>query len=317
MENHYFFFLQDFVNNSFKTPPINHDNISIAFQKTLKKDFTDNQLADLLIYAGYIPDIYQNDSSEETLFTKLVEVLVCEWACRMGFTSQYIKQKASYEDVNITINEKIIVCDAKSFRLGRSQKAPNVKDFLKLEDIRKWLTRHPKKLGGLVTYPCTHEWINKSDAYQYCSDKSAPTVMLPYKYLSFLLKYKNNYNTNDLEQLWNYNRIFPTILEKNMVGGNRNIYWLKIDTEIIRITKTSPKILDEYKAHSDSLINTCIKQNLLALQGKRYDIITEIQMSVDKETNLNTLKKDVITYRISTETRNLDELINRINKFRL
>lgn len=318
MEKHYFFLLQEVVDDAFKKfSTIDHDLISANFQSKLQKEFSDDQLADLLIYSGYIPDLYDNDSSQETLFSKLVEVLVCEWARRMGFSSRFIKQKASYEDVNITINGKVLVCDAKSFRLGRSQKAPNVKDFLKLEDIRKWLARYDNILGGLVTYPCTHEWSSSSDAYQYCSDKSAPTVMLPYKYLSFLLKYKNNFNTADLAALWDYNRIFPTTLQKKMQGGNRNAYWLKIDSEIVRITKTTPKELGKYISEADKLIRECILANLAILEKNKSDIISSINDSVNAETDINKLKRKIIEYKTAAETGTLTDLISRINNFRL
>lgn len=318
MGNHYFFLLQDIVNDSFnKYSTIDHDKISADFQTLLKKDFSDDDLADLLIYSGYIPDLYDNDSSQETLFSKLVEVLVCEWARRMGFESRFIKQKASYEDVNITINSKIVVCDAKSFRLGRSQKAPNVKDFLKLEDIRKWLSRYSNKLGGLVTYPCTHEWSTSSDAYQYCSDKSAPTVMLPYKYLSYLLKNKNKFDTKDLESLWDYNRIFPSALTKKMSGGNRTAYWAKIDTEIVRITKTTLPELRKYMNEADKLIHECILANLSILEQNKRDIIQQINISVNAENDINNLKKELIAYRTNSETGTLNDLISRIKNFRL
>lgn len=304
MEKHYFFLLQEVVDDAFKKfSTIDHDLISTNFQSKLQKEFSDSQLADLLIYSGYIPDLYDNDSSQETLFSKLIEVLVCEWARRMGFSSHFIKQKASYEDVNITINGKVLVCDAKSFRLGRSQKAPNVKDFLKLEDIRKWLARYDNKLGGLVTYPCTHEWSSSSDAYQYCSDKSAPTVMLPYKYLSFLLKYKNNFNTTNLATLWDYNRIFPTTLLKKMQGGNRNAYWLKINAEIVRITQTTPQELRKYISEADKLIRECILANLAILEKNKSDIILNINNSVTAETDINKLKKEIIEYKTAAETR--------------
>ncbi|MDD7051742.1 MAG: HindIII family type II restriction endonuclease [Lachnospiraceae bacterium] len=318
MEKHYFFLLQEIVDDAFnKYSSIDHDLISANFQTKLQKEFSDDQLADLLIYSGYIPDLYDNDSSQETLFSKLVEVLVCEWARRMGFTSRFIKQKASYEDVNITIDGKVLVCDAKSFRLGRSQKAPNVKDFLKLEDIRKWLARYSNKLGGLVTYPCTHEWSSSSDAYQYCSDKSAPTVMLPYKYLSFLLKNKNKYNTKDLSKLWDYNRIFPTALQKKMQGGNRNAYWLKIDAEIVRITNTSSQELKTYISAADKLIRECILANLAILEKNKSDIIADINKSVNSETDINKLKREIIDYKTAAETGTLTDLISRINNFRL
>ena len=318
MEKHYFFLLQEIVDDAFKKySSIDHDLISANFQTKLQKEFSDDQLADLLIYCGYIPDLYDNDSSQETLFSKLVEVLVCEWARRMGFTSRFIKQKASYEDVNITIDGKVLVCDAKSFRLGRSQKAPNVKDFLKLEDIRKWLARYSNKLGGLVTYPCTHEWSSSSDAYQYCSDKSAPTVMLPYKYLSFLLKNKSKYNTKDLSNLWDYNRIFPTALQKKMQGGNRNAYWLKIDAEIVRITNTSSQELKTYISAADKLIRECILANLAILEKNKSDIIADINKSVNSETDINKLKREIIDYKTAAETGTLTDLISRINNFRL
>lgn len=244
-------------------------------------------------------------------------MLVCEWARRMGFTSRFIKQKASYEDVNITINGKVLVCDAKSFRLGRSQKAPNVKDFLKLEDIRKWLARYDQKLGGLVTYPCTHEWSSSSDAYQYCSDKTAPTVMLPYKYLSFLLKYKDRYSTSSLSNLWDYNRLFPSALQKKMQGGNRTAYWHKINAEICTITNTTPAELTSYIAAADNLIQECILANLAILENNKADIISEINASVNGETDIEKLKREIIAYKTQAETGTLTDLITRIKNFRL
>ncbi len=50
----------------------------------------------------------------------------------------------------IRSNNRVIVCDAKSFRLGRSQKAPNVKVDLKLADIQKWLSNYDEdqRIGG-------------------------------------------------------------------------------------------------------------------------------------------------------------------------
>ena len=318
MENHYFFLLQNIVDESFKTNSIiNHDIISTNFQSMLEKNFTDDQFAELLIYSGYIPDSYEKDSSQETLFSKLIEVLVCEWAKRMGFSSRFIKQKASYEDVNIVIDNKVIVCDAKSFRLGRSQKAPNVKDFLKLEDIRKWMARYPNKLGGLVTYPCTHDWSSGSDAYQYCSDKSAPTVMLPYKYLSYLLKTKSNYSTTELSELWDYSRIFPNILPKKMKGRNKKAYWSKIDSEILNITHTTSEELHNYILQADQLIKECIQANLERLEYQKGAIITEINNSINTETDINKLKEEIIEYKIAAETGNLTDLINRIKNFRL
>lgn len=320
MNNHNFFLLQNYVDTAFfNSSIIDHEALANSFQIELKKNFTDDAFAELLIYSGFIPDLYKSDSSQETLFSKLTEVLVCEWAQRMGFTSHFIKQKASYEDVNITIANKVIVCDAKSFRLGRSQAAPNVKDFLKLEDIRKWLSRYPNKLGGLVTYPSSHDWSRGSDAYQYCTDKSVPTVMLPYKYLSYLLKYKNFYNTSDLVNLWDYDHIFPDILPKNMEYGNRIHYWNKINAAISEITNTSLDTLNSYMHYCDLLIEECIHAHLMQLIHKKERTKQSIIASVNAETDIAKLKSDLIYYQTLVELNNLDldTLINRISKFRL
>lgn len=266
--------------------------------------------------AGFIPDLYANDSSEETLYSKLVEVLVCEWAERMGFHGEYVKTKASFEDVTIKINDGAIVCDAKSFRLGRSQKAPNVKDFLKLEDIRKWLARYKVKIGGLVTYPDTHEWKESSDAYQYCSTKDAPTVMLPYKYLALLLNFKDRYDTLKLRELWDYNRLFPAILSKNMESGNKTKYWTVINKEILRITGIDQKEFDDFMTCADSKIYNCVEANLQLLESKRKELIAGIKTEVF---NLDEkiLRESLIDFRIKSETKTIDQLIGHIQNFRL
>ncbi len=314
-----FFLIQDIVNSYYtqNNVYIDHLKISNDFMAMLKKDFNDEEFIDLLICTGYIPDLYPSDSSQETLYSKLIEVLVCEWAQRIGLKSKFVKQKSSYEDVTIFLDNNAIVCDAKSFRLGRSQKAPNVKDFLKLEDIRKWLSRYDKKLGGLVTYPCRHEWSTSSDAYQYCTTKDAPTLMLPYKYLAFLLKYKNKYSITDLKSLWDYKRLFPSTLTKNIPGGNKVGYWNVINNEIKRITHVSQNEFNQFFNYAENLITKCIQANLEILTEKKNKIIENITTQVNSVNDINVLKKEIIQYKIASETDYLNSLISRIYTFRI
>ncbi len=317
----YFFFVKNFVdeaadNARIAGKTIDTDTVAKEFQRTLKNAFTDAQFSVLLMTTGFIPDLYANDSSEETLYSKLVEVLVCEWADRMGFSGEYVKQKASFEDVTIRLESSVIVCDAKSFRLGRSQAAPNVKDFLKLEDIRKWLARHPNKLGGLVAYPDTHEWATSSDAYQYCSTKDAPTVMLPYKYLALLLNFKEDYDTSNLRKLWDYERIFPEPLKKTMAGGNKKQYWEAINREIVSITRIRPKDFEDFLYCADMKINECVKANLQLLIDKRNELVKTIRQEVDS-LDAAQLRESLSEFRIKSETKIIDSLIGRIQEFRL
>lgn len=99
---------------------------------TILAKLTTQEFAFLLCHSGFIPEEFEPDSSEETIYTKMIEVVVGEWARRLGFDQTVLpKQKSSTEDITVADDKHLIVCDAKSFRLGRSQKAPNVKDALK------------------------------------------------------------------------------------------------------------------------------------------------------------------------------------------
>lgn len=315
VKNADYMFMMDFVDRFFvNNSIIDSDECSECFSNYLN-GLNDEEFIDKLICTGYIPDVYGKDSSEETMFTKLVEVMTAEWARRMGFYSECVKQKASYQDVNIKICNKIIVCDSKSFRLGRSQAAPNVKDFLKLADISKWLARYPKdkRLGGLVVYPCKHEWSKGSDAYQYCSDKSTPTLMLPYKYLAFLLAYSNLYNTNDLINLWDFEKLFPSPL-KNKVT-NKKEYWDKINNEIIKITNTSSEILNFFLSYADKLINRYVEYNILYLNDKIKKIKMKKKEELDR-LDKETLEKKLLDLMIKEDTKDIEQSLKNINRFR-
>lgn len=312
-----FFYTQEYVDKHFASGGvIDHEAISNAFVRQIHSEMSDERFEKLLIVSGFIPDLYSNDSSEETLYTKLIEGLVSEWAARIGARGELIKQKASYEDIKITLAGKIVVCDAKSFRLGRSQQAPNAKDFLKLEDIRKWMDRYSTSIGGLVTYPCKHEWTGKSDIYQYCSTKDAPTLMLPYKYLAYLLHYKANYTPADLTALWDYNSLFPNKLTKDIPGGNKDGYWRIINNAVCQVTKTSGSVLNAYIREADKLINQCVAENLDRIQRIRQGIIDRITNSIESETDVEAIKHRLIEYQINTETDLLNKIIQRIKDFR-
>lgn len=274
----------------------------------------DNELVEALIICGYIPDLYDADSSKETLFTKLCEVIEVIWARRMGFEAKAITQKSGYEDVEIIINDKIIVSDTKSFRLSRSQAAPNVKDFVKPEDYRTWLSRKDegKRLGGLVVYPQLHEWAKLSNAHKYCSDKLNPIVMLPFHYLAYLLKAKNDigYETDKLIELWDFSSIFEQGFE-NRIG-----YWKIINNKIISITGDSLDNLKEFLCNSEKkMYNFVLEQQRLIKQAilQKEDEVEQELSSIDEKQ----LREEFVKYKLIKETEGLNVLVERISKFRI
>lgn len=102
-----------------------------------------------------------------------------------------------------------------------------------------------------------------------------------------------------------------------MQGGNRNAYWLRIDAEIVRITNTTPQELKNYISEVDKLIHECILANLAILEKNKSNTISNINSSVNAETDINKLKGEIIEYKTAAETGTLTDLISRINNFRL
>lgn len=230
--------------------------------------FSDQQFAFLLCHTGFIPEEYDHDSSEETIYTKLVEIVVAEWARRSGFDKTALpKQKASYEDITISDGANLIVCDAKSFRLGRSQKAPNVKDALKEGDIPKWLNNYKGKnirpLGGMIAFPSQHDWSGGSDFYFYLTNKDQPIICLFYEHLAFMLLEK--IRKDKLIALYeSYPQIFPDKIGKKQ--GNRKRYWAQVENFLfgeceaawLNFQKVAASIIGEKVHYTIRLIETHI-----------------------------------------------------------
>lgn len=310
--------LENFVDEAFSSldadVAIDTDNAIEDFKEYVEK-YSNAELVSILTVSGYIPDLYVADSSEETLYTKLCEVLEVTWAERMGYQAYAVTQKASYEDVVIEINGKAIVSDTKTFRLSRSQGAPNVKDFVKPEDYSKWIGRHKgKNLGGLVVYPQLHEWKQRSDAYSYCSNKDNPILMLPSHYLAFFLKAKGdknlNFDVNKLANLWDFERIFPQRI------GTRTEYWNAIDSEIIKIVGCSKKYLTDFLREADDLLREYVNEEkafLIQAISERSEVVKkEVESLSDEE-----IRAAYTSYKIDQETQLLHTYIGRINEFRL
>lgn len=309
--------IEFFVNNKFKNgDKIIHDEFAIEFIELIEKNLSNEEFCDFLIVSGFIPDYYPNDSSEETLYSKLVEATIAIWANRLGFTSELIKEKSSREDIKIILNSKVIVSDAKSFRLGRSQKAPNTKDFIKLADYEKWMRRYPNALGGLIAYPCKHEWSNSSDVYLYCSNQKTPVVMLPYKYLSLFLHYKNKFDPKNIELLWDYNAIFKNHLQKDMEGGNKKAYWTAINKQILKIINITEAEFVSFMKQADLKINSHIQGIINELKQTKENIINSIRYEIENE-DIEKIREKYIEYKIYQETEIYDVLIKRITDFRL
>ena len=307
------FYVKNIVDNeiSENTKRVDIAKIVEKVQKNII-ELSDKDFIEVMI-GCFIPDVYRDQGKKEKLYTKISELLVGEWWRRMGGTYKLPTKKSGTEDVEMILNDCSIVCDAKIFRLGRSQKAPNVKDFLKLASVAKWMenlkdkyeknNKLQKVLGGLVTYPSLHEWEKDSEVYQECSNSKVRVIMLPYEILALLLERKETFILNEFLNLWNYDIV------DMKESKNKDDYW-KIVTpflcELLDIDeKTYGKTIEGYR-----------KQILCA--KKMYKKLIED----DIEEKRKAIEEDINSFSDTEELKNyvykrLEEFENQKNKMYL
>lgn len=313
-------FLQNFVNQqhnwaSGRAP--DSDVLAAQLRQQLRA-FSREDFAFLLCHTGYIPEEYAHDSSEETIYTKLVEVIVGEWATRIGFDRTTLpKQKSSYEDITIQDQTYIVVADAKSYRLGRSQKAPNVKDALKEGDFPKWLKNYSNSgltaLGGLVTFPAQHDWATGSDFYLYLTNHRLPIVCLFYEHLSFMIL-TNMSKATLIDTYLAYEQLFPYALTK--AQKNRAIYWTNLEQQLfngvfnewVEFQKFAQELVGEKIHHT-------IESMKFHLNHLKAAILSEIPPNASNE-ELRQMLAEARTERVSFMLTRQLECINSFRTYR-
>ncbi len=273
-------------------PPVDIQEVVSFVQEDITR-LSDEDFIEVII-SCFIPDLYSGMGKCEKLFTKLTELMVGEWWRRLGGSYHLPTKKSGTEDVELIYNDISIVCDAKVFRLGRSQKAPNVKDFLKLASVRLWIDNlkkayldkriHQTIIGGLVTYSSLHEWESDSEVYEECTNHATPVVMLPYEVMSLLLKYKENLRIPALLNLWDY--------EGNGVITSRqkSSYWAYITKFICdHLSITEAQYAAEMREYHRRILEAAAEYRKI-VQSTVDTVRIEIQTQLDRIATLDRLK---------------------------
>lgn len=271
------------------------------------QNMDDETFAFLLLHSGYIPESYLPDSSQETLYSKLIESLVCEWAKRVGFSDSYLQtQKSNKEDVTIKDDNNIIVCDAKSFRLGRSQAAPNVKDTIKKSAYSTWLEQYKtaNKIGGIVTFPSLHDWQKGSEAYSYFTEGNPPIMLIFYEQMAYMLLKKIK-ATDIISFLNSYATTYPSpSKEKQKYWKGFNDYFFKNHTDY-KPFMTEAKII----------IKARVKHTVQKIQDYLNATLKEITEEIE-QIPIEQLKQEAIKAKYNVKCKKLEQQIENIRKFR-
>jgi hypothetical protein len=291
-----------------------NEKVISNFRKEVK--LLDNEVfCSELSVVGYIPDIYSADSSEETLYSKLVELIVCEWATRIGFKESFCPtQKSSKEDITIIDKDNLIVSDAKSFRLSRSQSSPNVKDVIKQGDYTKWLKNHQNtfnKLGGLITFPYLHDnWVS-SDVHSYLTYKENPILYLYYEDLAAFLSLGIT-KEKILDYFLEHKNMYPNIVDKK--NSAKEKYLQNIEKHFFddseSLTKYK-KLTSKYRKNHTNLIEQSIKL-LESDNNRELEILKNEINKIDSDKKIDFLIDKLYNYTTKDNFRK----IKNIKKFR-
>ena len=299
-------------------PPVDIQSVVNKTTVELKK-LSDSDFEEVMI-SCFIPDLYSGMGKCEKLFTKLTELMVGEWWRRIGGDYRLPTKKSGTEDVELINGNISIVCDAKVFRLGRSQKAPNVKDFLKLASVRLWIdnlnSNYAKAkpahtvIGGLVTYSSLHEWESDSEVYEECTNLDTPVAMLPYEVLALLQKYKSSFTLTELEGLWDYTKYGVT------TSRIKTNYWNYIKNYICKLLSISSQQYDNEMKEYHSRILEATAEYRKIVENTIIETEDKLSAEMDQFKTVERLKGYALKMIVSRDNATAFDYLKHIDEFR-
>jgi type II restriction enzyme len=203
--------LKAIIKREAKNPERSFEESYQKIHKYLQK-ISQDHLIEITQEIGTIPEDIAHDSTEEKLYAKTTDILLCEILKTFGLNVSVNKERGCSADVfGKSLHDYSFVGDAKAFRLSRTAK--NQKDF-KVSSIVDW--RADKNYAILV---CPYYQYPKSSSQIYGQALDGNVCLLSWEHLSFMLK-KKIYETKlvNLAPIWNISRNIAantSVLDKN------------------------------------------------------------------------------------------------------
>lgn len=203
------------------------------------------RLEALLAAAGFIPEAYDHDSSEEKVYAKAMDILVAVAFQRMGFEAEVSQERSNSADVLARAihaeSPYSVVLDAKAFRLSRT--ALNPKDY-KIEALNTWRrgSDYAVLVGPIAGFP-------EGNSRLFVEAARFSVTLLTFSHLAFLL-HLEAVSIDALRNLWDAAQIANDTTE--LVARE---YWLKIDEAFCRAADVA---VSEWKLYRRQYFETLI-----------------------------------------------------------
>ena len=288
-----------------------YDNLVKEVLKCSKSSFADaaakmlgyinglskDDVSEMLIDIGAIPQSIKPSSSEEKLYSKVTDIVLSRCFKELGLDSEVMESRGNSADVKASSSYHgySLVADSKAMRLSRTDK--NQKDF---------------KVGALGD-----SWMGDDDTfavlccplYQYPSKKSQiyeqalnnKTCFISWEHLKYLID--NDVREDDkfsLEPIWSY----AVKLSRNVIT-NRNANFFDRVNKIIckRISKDEDDLKEKIAEYAKIIVNRANIEKKQIIDKRIRDI---------KRLTKNEAIEILIEYEIR-KTDQIDKIINKLN----
>ncbi len=209
---------------------------------------------------GDIPECYGHDTSEEKLYSKYTDILLCEAYKILGMKSIVLSERGDAADVEVFANNYSFVADAKAFRLSRTAK--NQKDF-KIEALNSW--KYGKPYAMVV---CPIYQLPTKQSQIYYSAITREVCIFTYSHLSILILFAKSTDVNYAQEL--LHKIFNNIKVINPTKDSIE-YWRNINKTMLNFSPILKKLWAEEKVFTELSVKIAKQAalNFLAQERER------------------------------------------------
>lgn len=246
-------------------------------REELSEDIKNNGLESIKKHVrlcGNIPESYGHDTSEEKLYSKYTDAVLCEAYKVIGLRSIVITERADAADVEaFGKGDFSFVADAKAFRLSRTAK--NQKDF-KVQAMDGWKKGKPY---AMVVCPIYQLPASSSQIYMQASARNV--CVFTYSHLLTVINTAEKFGTDKAESV--ILDIFEAIKISQPSKSSLD-YWRTVNKAMISGSDEIAEFWRNEKVAVDDVLKIAKEEDLKHLAEVREEIVR-----MDREQAVNAL----------------------------
>lgn len=272
----------------------NFESDSSNVENELKSEIGEGGITTLLNHlrlCSDIPESYSHDSSEEKLYSKYTDALLCESFKQLGLKSYVLKERGDAADVDAYAKNYSLVADAKAFRLSRTAK--NQKDF-KVQAMDGW--RRDKDYA-MVVCPIYQLPNTKSQIYEQASTRNV--CIFTYSHLSMLLTYSELTNKADAEDLLH---LILKAVDALNPSKDAYAYWYSLNKTMLDY---SPKMNELWKCEKE-----IAKESIIIAKELALDYLARERTKIMRLTHEEALAELINVYKIESKIKTINGVAN-------